>query len=60
MLDRPTLLRAGAAIVAVTLVGLAFIASYAGALHRPRAHDVPVAVFGPDRLAEGVRATGGL
>ena len=60
MLDRPTLLRAGAAILAVTLVGLAFIASYAGALHRPRAHDVPVAVFGPDPLVAGVRATSGL
>lgn len=60
MIDRPTLLRAGAAILAVTVVGLAFIGSYAGALHRPRAHDIPVAVFGPDRLAEAVRSAGAL
>ncbi|MDP9346061.1 MAG: SNG1 family protein [Actinomycetota bacterium] len=60
MIDRPTLLRAGAAILTVTVFGLAFIASYAGALHRPRAHDIPIAVFGPDRLAEAVRSAGAL
>ena len=60
MLDRSTLLRAGAAILAVTIVGLAFIASYAGALHQPRAHAIPVAVAGPPRLQAAVAGAGGL
>jgi hypothetical protein len=49
--DRDTVLRAAAAIIGVTVVGLLFIASYAGALHDPQPRDVPVAVAGPPRLA---------
>ncbi|MBS1879096.1 MAG: DUF3533 domain-containing protein [Actinobacteria bacterium] len=43
-IDRRTLVRAAAAIAGVTLLSLLFIASYAGALHEPRPHDVPLAV----------------
>jgi hypothetical protein len=42
--DRLTTARAAAAIAAVSLVSLLFIASYAGALHDPTPRDVPVAV----------------
>lgn len=42
--DRAVVLRASAAIVAIAAVSLLFIASYAGALHEPTPHDVPVAV----------------
>lgn len=44
MPERPVLIRAGLAILAIAAVSLLFIASYAGALHEPRPHDVPVAV----------------
>lgn len=44
MPERAILVRAGLAILAVTAVSLLFVASYAGALHEPRPHDVPVAV----------------
>lgn len=37
-------MRAAGAIVAISAVSLLFIASYAGALHQPRPHEVPVAV----------------
>ncbi|MEA2253993.1 MAG: hypothetical protein QOG35_38 [Solirubrobacteraceae bacterium] len=55
--DRPTTLRALAAILAVTVVGLLFIASYAGALHDPRPHAVPVAVSGPPRLVAALEGS---
>jgi hypothetical protein len=42
--ERAVLLRAIAAILAISAVSLLFIASYAGALHEPRAHEVPLAV----------------
>jgi hypothetical protein len=44
MPERGTLMRAAGAILAISVVSLLFIASYAGALHQPRAHEVPVAV----------------
>lgn len=44
MIDRRTALLSAAAIVAVSFLSLLFIASYAGALHEPRPHDVPLAV----------------
>ncbi|HVY95943.1 MAG TPA: hypothetical protein VHA54_03185 [Solirubrobacterales bacterium] len=44
MPERPVVIRAGLAILAIAAVSLLFIASYAGALHEPRPHDVPVAV----------------
>ncbi len=43
-IDRRTALRAAAAIAGVALLSLLFIASYAGALHEPSPHDVPLAV----------------
>jgi hypothetical protein len=49
--DRTTFLRSVAAVVLVAAIGLLFIASYAGALHDPQPHGVPVAVAGPPRLA---------
>lgn len=45
-------------IAGVLVVGLAFVASYVGALHEPRFHSVPIAVVGPARLAEGLDAGG--
>jgi hypothetical protein len=42
--DRLTAARAAVAIVAVSVVSLLFIASYAGALHEPTPRDVPIAV----------------
>jgi hypothetical protein len=44
MPQRQTLIRAGLAIVAVSFLCLLFIGSYAGALHDPRPHNVPIAV----------------
>lgn len=44
MIDRRTALMSAAAIAAVSLLSLLFIGSYAGALHEPRPHDVPIAV----------------
>lgn len=44
MPERAIVFRAALAILAVTAVSLLFIASYAGALHEPTPHDVPVAV----------------
>lgn len=44
MPERPVVIRAALAILAISAVSLLFIASYAGALHEPRPHDVPVAV----------------
>jgi hypothetical protein len=44
MPDRSTTLRSAMAIVAVAALSLLFIASYAGALHEPTPHEVPIAV----------------
>lgn len=44
MPDRRTAFKAALAIAGVSLLSLLFIASYAGALHDPTPHDVPVAV----------------
>src|SRR3954470_6214481 len=44
MLDRQTLVRGALAVLAVSAVSLLFVASYAGALHQPRAHGIPIAV----------------
>ncbi|MGV1047973.1 MAG: DUF3533 domain-containing protein [Solirubrobacterales bacterium] len=44
MPDGRTVMVSAAALVAVSLLSLLFIASYAGALHQPRPHDVPIAV----------------
>lgn len=38
------MIRAALAILAVSLVSLLFIGSYAGALHNPQPHDLPIAV----------------
>lgn len=43
MPERPVVIRALLAILAISAVSLLFIASYAGALHEPRPHNVPVA-----------------
>jgi hypothetical protein len=50
-LDRDTVVRGTLAILLVAVVGVGFIASYAGALHDPIPHDVALAVAGPPRLA---------
>jgi hypothetical protein len=51
LLDRHTVVRATIAVLLVSLVGIGFIASYAGALHAPTPHGVPLAVAGPPQLA---------
>jgi hypothetical protein len=58
--DRAIALRSATAVVAVTVVGLLFIASYAGALHQPKPHEVPIAVAGPPRLAAALGGTNAL
>jgi hypothetical protein len=58
--DRATALRSLAAIAAVTVVGLLFIASYAGALHDPQPHAVPIAVLGPPRLVAALEGSSAL
>lgn len=60
MPERAIVFRAGLAILAVAAVSLLFIASYAGALHDPRPHDVPVAVDSrvPDAVAEQLGRSG--
>ncbi|WP_214109581.1 hypothetical protein [Acrocarpospora catenulata] len=40
-----------APVVLVTLIGLAFAASFVGALHQPEPHGVPVAVVAPAQIA---------
>jgi hypothetical protein len=59
MLDRATLLRGFAAVVVVSVISLLFIASYAGALHEPKPHDVPIAVTAqvPAALAQRLDAS---
>ncbi len=54
--DRLTAGRAALAILAVSLVSLLFIGSYAGALHAPSPDEVPVAVAGqvPDDVVAGI------
>jgi hypothetical protein len=44
MPERPVVVRAALAILAISALSLLFIFSYAEALHRPTPHDVPVAV----------------
>jgi hypothetical protein len=44
MPDRATATRGLLAMLAVSAIALLFIASYAGALHEPRPHEVPIAV----------------
>ena len=55
MPDRRTTALSAAAIAAVALLSLLFIASYAGALHEPTPHDVPVAVA--EQVPAELRAT---
>jgi hypothetical protein len=57
--DRLSTARAAAAIVAVSLVSLLFIGSYAGALHEPTPHDVPVAVASqvPESITSRIEAS---
>jgi hypothetical protein len=54
--DRLTTARAALAILAVSIVSLLFIGSYAGALHAPSPHEVPVAVANqvPSAVAQGI------
>jgi hypothetical protein len=54
MPERQTFIRAGLAIAAVSLLCLLFIGSYAGALHDPEPHEVPIAVQAtiPPQLTE--------
>jgi hypothetical protein len=54
--DRLTTARAALAILAVSLVSVLFIGSYAGALHAPAPHEVPVAVANqvPPSVAQGI------
>ena len=58
--DRTSFLRSVVAVVVVAAIGLLFIASYAGALHDPQPHRVPVAVFGPPRLAAALEGSSAL
>jgi hypothetical protein len=59
MPERHTLIRAGLAIAAVSFLCLLFIGSYAGALHDPRPHNVPIAVerIVPSQKTEQLDAT---
>lgn len=50
-MDQATLLRAVVTIIAVLIVGTAFVTSYVGGLHEPKFHRVPIAVLGPPSLA---------
>ncbi|GIH29194.1 membrane protein [Acrocarpospora phusangensis] len=44
------------AVVLVTLIGLAFAASFVGALHQPEPHGVPVGVVAPAQVAGQIDA----
>jgi hypothetical protein len=59
MPERAVLVRAAGAILAISAVSLLFIASYAGALHEPRPHEVPVAVTSqvPAQIVRQLAAT---
>lgn len=51
-----TVVRAGAAAAALTLVSMLFIGSFLGALHDPAPHGLPVGVAGPPAVAREVDA----
>ena len=59
MPERQTLIRAGLAIGAVSFLCLLFIGSFAGALHDPQPHNVPIAVakLVPSQKTEQLDAT---
>ena len=57
-IDRKTLIRGAVAIVAAIIVGLAFVWSFVGALHKPTFHKVPIAVLGPPALSQALSSGG--
>lgn len=57
-MDRPTLIRGFVVIAAVTIIGLAFVWSYVGALHQPAFHGVELAVVGPTGVVKQLNASG--
>ena len=62
MIDRDTLIKSMMAILGVSFISLLFIASYAGALHEPEPHDVPLAVSAqvPEKLAASIDESPGI
>lgn len=51
MADRAPIRRTAALVIGVLAVQVAFVLSYVGALHKPGAHHIPVAVVGSPRVA---------
>jgi hypothetical protein len=52
--SKSRLVRAGALLLGVLLIGTAFIASYVGALHEPQPRDIPVGVVSADTNARAL------
>ena len=59
MTDREIRIRGAIAVLGVSILSLLFVASYAGALHEPRPHGIPIAVTAqvPAALADRLDAT---
>ena len=57
-MDHKSLVRGAVAIVAATIVGLAFVWSFVGGLHQPAFHGVPIAVYGPPALSQKLNSNG--
>ena len=56
--DRHSLARGGVVILAIMIIGLAFVWSFVGGLHQPTFHRVPIAVLGPPALAHALSSSG--
>ncbi|WP_231976813.1 hypothetical protein [Mycobacterium sp. E740] len=54
--DRTALRMTALALLAMTFVVIAMIASYSGAFAKPTLHNLTVAVAGPEQLVDGIRA----
>jgi hypothetical protein len=57
-IDRQTVVRGSVAILAAIIVGLGFVWSFVGALHKPAFHKVPIAVLGPPELTRALSSGG--
>jgi len=57
-IDRQSLIRGAVVILAAMVVGLGFVWSFVGGLHRPTFHRVPIAVVGPPALSQKLSSGG--
>ena len=56
--DRAAVRTTALAMIGLTLFVIAMIASYSGAFAKPTLHHMTVAVAAPERVVDGIRASG--